>query len=119
MLGWEGSILDEHLRYRIFRTENTQYSRFAPPAGYRLAMTQVKIDNTEQCQCCIRIDVGERTRFMAYLGRQDHPREKIQVRLPRPIVGQPDEPITIDVSDQLPVAITISGYELPAEDSDD
>ncbi len=77
-------------------------------------MTQVNIDNSEQCQFCVRIDIGEKTRFMAYLGEDVHRSEQIHIKLPRPIIGRPDEPITIDVSDQLPIAITISGYELPA-----
>lgn len=104
-------ILNIEPRYRVYYTRNTKSSSFAPPPGYRLALTQVKIDNQEQCHCCIRIDVGKRTRFLAYLGRENKPRPEINIRLPKPIIGSPDEPMTINVSDPLPVGITVTGYE--------
>ena len=56
---------------RIFRSANTKFTSFAPPEGCRLAMTQVRIDNSNECQFCLRIDIGSRTRFLAYLGRGD------------------------------------------------
>ncbi|NLV91370.1 MAG: hypothetical protein GX030_03110 [Firmicutes bacterium] len=102
---------------RIFRSANTKFTSFAPPEGCRLAMTQVRIDNSNECQFCLRIDIGSRTRFLAYLGRGDlvSNHKQIDVKLPRPIIGQPGESITIDVSDQLPITITITGYEMPAD----